>query len=97
MKLRLLNGFLIFFLTGIAYALTPVNNTFEDKGVETEFNNLYENAQGAQFKIVGSTPILSELRDGEVVILSTGAYTKLLYRANQEVYSINVSCITVYR
>lgn len=88
---------LSFMLVSIGYALTQVNSMFEDGNAVTEFQNIYDNAQGLQFKIFTSTPAFGDLRVGEVVILSSGTFNRLLFKTEQDLFSINVSCITIAR
>ena len=81
----------------LIFALTPIHNTFDDKDViQSEFNNIYENAQDQQFTIVGSTPLLTNIKDGQFVIFSSGAI-KVMFKMNQDIFSISASCITIIR
>lgn len=67
------------------------------EAVDAEFFNVSQNLQGRQFYIYLSTPNFSELQDGEVVIVSSGTFNKLMFRSGQELYSVTPSCITVTR
>lgn len=64
--------------------------------VDTEFVNLYDQAQSEQFRVVVATPNLNDLKDGEFVIMNSST-TKVMFRIGQEIYSVNVSCVTVRR
>ncbi len=89
--------FLIVLLALPLLGLSPVSNSFkEEQQIKDEFDNIYQNVQGKQFRVVTSTPALTELQDHEVVIFSSGA-VKLMLRDNQDIYSVNVSCITLRR
>ena len=90
---RLLWGLLILPLLG----LTPVFNDYSDKEqIGIEFKNVYDGAQSRQFTVWKTTPGLSELRDGEMVIYSSGTVF-LMLRDNQDLYQVQVSCITIKR
>ena len=79
-------------------AFTPVFTVHDTTAkVDQEIKNLENAVQNKEFTIKSSTPNLSDLRDGEFVIVSSGTFTKVMFRRNQEIYSINVSCITVTR
>ena len=69
----------------------------EQLKTDDEFTNIYQQAQSKNFRVYTATPNLSDIQDGEVVIVSTTSYAKIMFRQNQEVYSINVSCVTVRR
>lgn len=59
----------VVFFSANAYALAPVRNDYEKKeDVFTEMRNLLDNAQDRSFTQVASTPNISDLRDGEIVI-----------------------------
>jgi len=78
-------------------AFGPIHNSHDSQGkIDSEFTNLYGQAQPAQFEIVSSTPNLTDMKDGEVVIFSSGA-VKMMWRAGQELYAVSGSCITVRR
>lgn len=65
--------------------------------VDVEIKNLYDQAQGKQFRVVVATPNLMDLKDSEVVIMSTGAVVRLMFRSGQEIFSIPVTSVTVRR
>lgn len=78
--------------------LTPLSTSHEtQRKTDDEFINLYGGVQPRSLKVFSSTPSLSELQDGEQVIFSTGSFVRLFFRSNQEIYSVNVSCITTRR
>lgn len=78
-------------------AFSPVYQAHDNQQkTDGEFVNLYDQAQAEQFRVVTSTPILSDLKDSEVVIFSSGT-SKLMWRAGQEVYAVQGSCVTVRR
>lgn len=54
-------------------AMAPIHSVHnEPRKVDEEFTQLYKQAQPEQFRVVSSTPLLSELKDSEVVIFSSG-------------------------
>lgn len=69
----------------------------ETRKVDDEFKNIYKQAQGKQFVVFQATPNLNDLEDMQVVIVSSGTYTKLMYRVGQDIFAIAVSCATVRR
>lgn len=78
-------------------AFTPLTTQHDTtKKTDDEFVNVYYAGQPKQFRVVESTPILSELQDNEVVIFSSGA-VKLMWRDAQEIYAVTGSCVTVRR
>lgn len=78
-------------------AFSPIYTAHDDqKKTDDEFTNIYGQAQSSQFKVVASTPNLTDLKDGEVVIFSTGA-VKLMFRNGQDIYAVTVSCVTIRR
>lgn len=89
----------VFFLTAwLCAAYTPVFTSHKDlKQVDTEFSNIEESVQAAQFTVFMATPILSELRDNEVVIISTNGWTAIMFRAGEDIFKVSVSCVTVRR
>ena len=77
--------------------LTQVHNKYEnERNIFNEFQNIYRTVQDRQFKVLSSTPRLTELRDGEMFI-SSGTAVKFMFRFGQEIYSINTSCVTITR
>lgn len=79
-------------------AMTPVHSDYENEDkIDDEFSNLYEQAQPVQFIVRNSTPILGELQDGQVIIVSSHTYVKFMFRVNQEIYAVNASCVTIRR
>ena len=90
-------AFLIPVGIGLLCAFSPVYNTHDSPTrIDDEFTNLYDQAQAEQFRVVFATPNLNDLKDNEVVIVSSGAI-KMMFRVGQEIYSVNVSCVTVRR
>ena len=80
-------------------AWTPIIKVHDstDK-IDQEFNGQENDLQSKQFTVVPSTPNLLDLKDGEMVIVSTNtAYTRLMFRYNQEIWMVNASCVTVRR
>ena len=77
--------------------LTQVHNKYSDeRNIFNEFQNIYRTVQDRQFTVLESTPRLTELRDREMFI-SSGPTVRLQFRFGQEIYSVDVSCITVTR
>ena len=52
-----------------------------------EFQNVYKNAQPKNFKIMTTTPTLSQLENGEVVILKSNP-DSLIFREGQKLHYI---------
>lgn len=78
-------------------AFSPIYSQHDTKEkVDNEFKNGYDQMQPRQFTVVTSTPNLSDFRDGEMVIFSSGA-VKVMVRVGQEIYTVGISCITVRR
>ena len=78
--------------------LTQIGNKYKDENVvNDEFKNLYLNVQPIKHKVFTSTPVLSAVQDREFVIVSSGTVIRIMIRDNQEIYSINLSCVTIIR
>lgn len=65
--------------------------------IRDEFNNAADSLQDKQFFVVNDTPALNDLQDGQIMVYSTGTVNKLIWRRNQEIYSVNGSCVTIRR
>lgn len=82
-------------------AFTMIYNSHPDqKSVDGEFNNIDDNKQDAEFRILQTTPVLSDLKDHEIVIISSNGangMSSLMWRDNVEIFSIRGSCVTVLR
>ena len=79
-------------------AFTPIHSTHDTtKKVDEEFVNAEANLQDQQLTVFVSTPNLQDLKDGQLVRVSSGTFSKLMYRDNQEIYAIAGSCVTVRR
>ena len=77
---------------------TPIHNKYDtEQKINDEFRNIVDNTQGIQHKIFVTTPTLSDMQNGEIVIISTGSDQRLLWRSSQEIYAVVGSCITVVR
>ena len=87
----------IFFLIPLFGFTQIYQNHDNTEKTDTEFTNIYSQSQSNQFKVILATPSLADLKDGEIVIVSSGTYQKIMFRQNQEIYSINVSCVTIRR
>lgn len=89
--------YLILILALPLCAMSPIYKIHDNsRKVDDEFTNVYGQTQAEQFRTVQSTPILSEMKDFEVVIVSSGA-VKLMFRVGQEIYAVSGSCVTVRR
>lgn len=79
-------------------AFTPIYTDHDvSKKVNEEFKNLENTVQDQEFRIMNSTPVLSELKDREVVIVSTLGINSLMWRNGQDIYSVRGSCVTFKR
>lgn len=88
----------IFFAWLLLSGFTPIfSNYYDAENIREEFSNLENDVQSQQFTVFQSTPVLSELKDGQIVIVSSGTYNKLMFRTGQDIFSISVSCVTVFR
>jgi hypothetical protein len=80
------------------FALSPVATTYKEEAeIEVEFKNLYDNVQAKQFRVFTTTPVFSDLQNGEIVIVSSGVFNVLIFKAGEDIYRVNSSCITVVR
>lgn len=61
-------------------------NNLED--VEQEFNNVFQLMEHVSPKVVTSTPVVSNLMNGELVIVSTGGVVSLFTRKNESLWSV---------
>ena len=96
--MKYIAAFLIVFSLSKLYGINPVYNTYEKPHeIQAEFDNVFANAQDQGFFVFKSTPNLNQLKDNQIVIVSSGTYTKLMFRRNVDIFSINVSCVTVRR
>ena len=84
-------------IPGLAWGLSPVNNDFKDTSLDVEFKNIYDNAQAKEFRVFRSTPPLSELRNMEGAIVSSNTLVYFIFRADENLYRVNVSCIAAGR
>lgn len=79
-------------------AFTPITDDHDTpEKVNAEVTNIENSLQDQQHTVFQSTPILSQVKDGGVVIVSSATYNKLMWRLGQEIYAVNGSCVTVYR
>ena len=80
-------------------AWTPITQKHETlESVDQEFSGQENDLQSKQFTVKDSTPNLNDLKDAEMIIVSTNtAYTRLMFRYNQEIWMVNASCVTVRR
>ena len=72
---------------------------YEDYGngkINDEVKNIEQDLQSKSFRVFTTTPNLSDLQDGEIVIFSSGA-VKIMFRNLNDVYSVNASCVTIRR
>lgn len=84
----------VYFLCGFA----PLNITHDTtQKVDDEINQIYNEAQPLSFRVQAGTPTLKDMQDGEVVIVASNTWVRFMFRTNQEIYSINPSCVTVRR
>ena len=81
-----------------AYPLTPIYDQHDSQEkVDEELRNIYYAAQSNQFTIFTDTPTPTDLKDGEIVIYSSGTVQKLIWRDGEDIYAVQGSCITVRR
>lgn len=78
--------------------LTPIYVSHdEQKKTDDEFIGLYDGVQSRQFRIVTTTPNLTDFRDGEMMVFTSTNQAKVMMRVGNEIYLVNFSCITVRR
>jgi len=78
-------------------AYKPLYQTHENEDkVTAEFINIEESVQTEDFTVRSTTPNLTDLKDGQIVIFSSGS-VKLMFRQLNDIYSVNASCITIRR
>ena len=75
--------------------LKPKHDTMEQ--VDEEFRNVEHSVQDKKFTIITTTPTLGTMRDGEFKILYSSGVTSILLRNGNDLYSVKVSCVTVWR
>lgn len=78
-------------------AFTPIFNDYTPENTRDEFRNVEAALQDQQHRVFLSTPNLNDLKDGELVRVSSGTFFKMMIRDNQDIYAIGVSCVTVRR
>lgn len=68
--------------------------------VDDELNNVDDNKQDLQFRVFQTTPILSDLQDHEIVVVSSNGangMSSIMWRDNVEIFAVKGSCVTVLR
>jgi len=86
------------FLSLALCAFTPIFQKHDStEKIDEEFANLEQDAQSQGFRIFNATPTLKDLKDGQIVIMSTNGYTSLMWRSNIEIFSVKGSCVTIFR
>lgn len=86
----------IFFIVPFLTAFSPRYETYDFNKVSDEFRNVEEDVQSQEFQVYTTTPNLTDLKNGQIVIFSSGAI-KLMWRENNDIYTIQGSCITIRR
>ena len=83
----------LFFLLGAS----PIRETYKsDTDIKAEFQNVYFSLQDKQFRVFDSTPSLNSLRDGEMVIYSSGTANKFIIRRSSRIYEVDLRLNTLY-
>ena len=86
------------FLCLALMAFMPLYQNHDTQGkVDAEFKNLENDVQSREFTVLTGTPTPKDLRIGEIVIISSGAAKMLLIRVGEDIYSVNMSCNTIWR
>lgn len=87
-----------FAISSKAFCFTPIYSVHDNtRKIDEEFSNVEQDLQSQQFTTFTSTPNLNDLKDGQIVIVSSGSYNKLMYRTGLDIYAISVSCATIRR
>lgn len=85
-------------LVFLLMAFTPIYDKHETtEKVDNEFKEIEQTVQPKQWATFSSTPIVKELSDKQVVIVSSQGWSTIMWRDNNEIYSIRGSCSTVLR
>lgn len=71
MKIALFCLSICILLTGMKRVETTYNN---EGAINREFTNMYAFGQGKSFQIYGSTPVASDVAQGQLIFISTGNY-----------------------
>lgn len=78
-------------VVSVAYAASPQQGTYDSEiKIRMEFDNVYNSLQDRSFKIFRSTPAISEMRNGEIVIYSSGS-TKFMVRVDTQIFNVSFS------
>lgn len=78
-------------------AFSPVYTIHDSSDkVDTEIKQIANDVQDKSFDIDSSTPNLSDFKDGQFVIFKSTA-VKIMFRAGNEIYAVQASCVTVRR
>lgn len=81
-------GFLTCLCLLLIAATNQVHNTYKsEQQIYNEFRNVYGNMQSKEFDVYKSSPNLSDLRDGEIVLVSSTTKS-LMARIGQSVYNV---------
>lgn len=80
----------------MAFSPLYVAHDSQDK-VDAEIKNIATSAQDKNFIVFNSTPNLSDLIDGQIVLYSSGTLNQIMWRFNQEIFAIRGSCVTIRR
>lgn len=94
-----MNSLLLLLFVLLLFGFTPIHDKYDAEiKIREEFRNLENTVQPKQFRrIFRSTPALTDLEDGEMVIVSTDGIKNIMWRDNIDIYSIKGSCVTVLR
>jgi hypothetical protein len=77
---------------------TPVHLEYDKpEKVRQEFRNLENTVQDQQFRVVTSTPVLTDLKDHEIVVFSSGTLSQIIWRDGIDIYAVRGSCVTIRR
>jgi hypothetical protein len=87
----------LWLLSLLLLAFKPIQEVYDKpEKIKDEFDNLEQDAQSEQFDVWKTTPNLTDLKDGQIVIFSSGAI-KLMWRNRNDIYAVQGSCITIRR
>lgn len=76
-----------FFLLGAS----PVREVYNKPvDIKAEFTNAYYALQDKQFTIINSTPNVTEMREGEIILFSSNS-VKFLIRISTTIYQIELT------
>lgn len=86
------------FLVLPLFGFTRIHTDYIDpRNTQDEFSNLENTVQDQENIVFVSTPNLSDVKDKQIFLISSGTYNSFGWRYNQEIYAVSGSCVTIRR